>query len=149
MRWSHPYPRMVRRPVRKRHQDAVGSARLCGIRRNGRKILRKTLAIKIGHTTLGLRSVSGRLGRPSIGGGQRGVGLVSSLRWALGGQHGSFCRSELGQNLASHSPGARIALDLDVRGKRCIHLILDPNTALDLALRITGAVMRQRQAANA
>jgi len=49
--------------------------------------------------------------------------------------------------LAVDSEGARIALDLDVRGKRCIHLILDPNTALDLALRITGAVMRQRRAA--
>ena len=50
--------------------------------------------------------------------------------------------------LAVDSEGARIALDLDV-GKRCIHLILDPDPALDLALRITGAVIRQRRAATA
>ena len=35
--------------------------------------------------------------------------------------------------LAVDSEGARIALDLDVAGKRCIHLILDPDPALDLA----------------
>ena len=51
--------------------------------------------------------------------------------------------------LAVDSEGARIALDLDVAGKRCIHLILDPDPALDLALRITGAVIRQRRAATA
>jgi hypothetical protein len=51
--------------------------------------------------------------------------------------------------LAVDSEGARIALDLDVAGKRCAHLILDPNPALDLALRITGAVIRQRRAATA
>ncbi len=42
---------------------------------------------------------------------------------------------------------ACVALDVDVLGKRCIHLILDPDAALDLALRITGAVVRQRRAA--
>jgi hypothetical protein len=53
----------------------------------------------------------------------------------------------LNASLAVDSEGARIALDLDVLGKRCIHLILEPDTALDLALRITGTVMRQRRAA--
>jgi hypothetical protein len=51
--------------------------------------------------------------------------------------------------LAVDSEGDRIAPDLDVDGKRCIHLILDPDPALDLALRITGAVIRQRRAATA
>jgi len=51
--------------------------------------------------------------------------------------------------LAVDSKGARIALDFDVLGKPCIHLILEPDTALDLALRITGTVMRQRRAAAA
>ena len=51
--------------------------------------------------------------------------------------------------LAVASEGARIALDLDVLGKRCIHLHLELDTALDLALRITGTVMRQRRAATA
>ena len=51
--------------------------------------------------------------------------------------------------LAVDSEGARIALDFDVLGKRCIHLILDADAALDLALRITGTVMRQRRAATA
>jgi hypothetical protein len=52
-------------------------------------------------------------------------------------------------SLAVDSEGARVALDFDVLGKRCIHLILDPDPALDLALRIIGAVMRQRRAATA
>ena len=51
--------------------------------------------------------------------------------------------------LAVDPEGAGIALDLDVLGKRCIHLILDTDGALDLALRITGSVMRQRRAATA
>jgi hypothetical protein len=51
--------------------------------------------------------------------------------------------------LAVDSEGARVALDLDVLGKRCIHLILDHDAALDLAWRITGTVMRQRRAASA
>jgi hypothetical protein len=51
--------------------------------------------------------------------------------------------------LAVDSEGARVALDLDVLGERCIHLILDHDAALDLALRITGTVMRQRRAATA
>jgi hypothetical protein len=51
--------------------------------------------------------------------------------------------------LAVDSENARVALDLDVLGKRCIHLILDADAALDLALRITGTVMRQRRAATA
>jgi len=51
--------------------------------------------------------------------------------------------------LAVDSKGARIALDFDVLGKPSIHLILDPDPALDLALRITGAVIRQRRAATA
>jgi hypothetical protein len=49
--------------------------------------------------------------------------------------------------LAVDSEGARVALDLGVLGKRCIHLILDTAGALDLPLRITGTVMRQRRAA--
>jgi hypothetical protein len=49
--------------------------------------------------------------------------------------------------LAVDGEGARVALALDVLGKRCIHLILDADAALDLALRITGTVMRQRRAA--
>jgi len=51
--------------------------------------------------------------------------------------------------LAIDSAGAHIALDLDVLGKHCIRLILETDPALDLALRITGAVMRQRRAATA
>ena len=51
--------------------------------------------------------------------------------------------------LAVDSEGARVALDLDVLGKRCIRLILDADAALDLALSITGTVMRQRRAATA
>jgi hypothetical protein len=45
--------------------------------------------------------------------------------------------------------GARVALDLQVRGERCVYLILEQDTAIDLALRLTGAVMRQRRAATA
>ena len=51
--------------------------------------------------------------------------------------------------LAVDSEDARVALAVDVLGKRCIHLILDTDAALDLALRITGTVMRQRRAATA
>jgi hypothetical protein len=51
--------------------------------------------------------------------------------------------------LAVDSEGARVALDLDVLGKRCIHLILEADAALDLVLRITGTVMRQRRGATA
>jgi hypothetical protein len=51
--------------------------------------------------------------------------------------------------LAVDSEDARVAVDLDVLGKRCIHLILDHDAALDLALRITGTVMRQRRAGSA
>jgi hypothetical protein len=51
--------------------------------------------------------------------------------------------------LAVDSEGARVALAVDVLGKRCTHLILDADAALDLALRITGTVMRQRRAAKA
>ena len=58
-------------------------------------------------------------------------------------------RDPLNGLLAVDSEGARVALDLDVLGKRCIHLILDHDAALDLALRITGTVMRQRRAATA
>ena len=50
--------------------------------------------------------------------------------------------------LAIDSADARVGLDLDVLGKRCIRLILDADAALDLALRITGTVMRQRRAAS-
>jgi hypothetical protein len=49
--------------------------------------------------------------------------------------------------LAVDSESARVAVNVDVLGKCCIRLILDPDAALDLALRITGAVMRQRRAA--
>jgi hypothetical protein len=51
--------------------------------------------------------------------------------------------------LAVDSERARVALGVDILGKRCIHLILDPDAALDLALRLTGTVMRQRRAATA
>jgi hypothetical protein len=49
--------------------------------------------------------------------------------------------------LAVDSQRARLTLDVDVLGKPCIRLILDADAALDLALRVTGAVMRQRRAA--
>jgi hypothetical protein len=51
--------------------------------------------------------------------------------------------------LAVEGEGARVALDLNVLAKRCMHLILDADAALDLALRITGTVMRQRRAGTA
>ena len=51
--------------------------------------------------------------------------------------------------LAVDSEAASVTLDLDVMGKRRIHRILEPDTAIDLALRLTGAVMRQRRAATA
>jgi hypothetical protein len=51
--------------------------------------------------------------------------------------------------LAVDSQPARLTLDVDVLGKPCIRLILDDDAALDLAVRITGAVMRQRRAATA
>jgi hypothetical protein len=51
--------------------------------------------------------------------------------------------------LAVDSQRASVTLDLDVLGKRCVHLILDTDAALDLALRITGTVMRQRRGATA
>jgi hypothetical protein len=55
----------------------------------------------------------------------------------------------LNGRLAVDSEGARVALDLQVQGERCICLIFDADAALDLALRITGTVMRQRRAASA
>jgi hypothetical protein len=51
--------------------------------------------------------------------------------------------------LAVDTESTRLALDVDVPGQRCIHLILDTDAALDLALRITGTVMRQRRTAAA
>jgi hypothetical protein len=55
----------------------------------------------------------------------------------------------LNASLAVDSEGARVGVNLDVLGKCCIHLVLDTDAALDLALRITGTVMRQRRAATA
>jgi hypothetical protein len=51
--------------------------------------------------------------------------------------------------LAVDSEGARVALDLHVVGGRCVYLILEQDTAIDLALRLTGTVMDQRRAATA
>jgi hypothetical protein len=51
--------------------------------------------------------------------------------------------------LAVDNQRARLTLDVDVLGKPCIRLILDADAALDLALCITGTVMRQRPAATA
>ena len=51
--------------------------------------------------------------------------------------------------LAVDGERARIALDIQVRGERSVHLILDADAALDLALRITGTVMRQRRTVTA
>jgi hypothetical protein len=51
--------------------------------------------------------------------------------------------------LAVNSECAGLALDIDVPGKPCIHLLFDQDPALDLALRITGTVMRRRRAATA
>jgi hypothetical protein len=51
--------------------------------------------------------------------------------------------------LAVDSEGARVSLDLKVIGGRCVHLILEQDSAIDLALRLTGTVMGQRRAATA
>ena len=51
--------------------------------------------------------------------------------------------------LAVDSEGARVALDLQIVGGRCVYLILEQDTAIDLALRLTGTVMDQRRAATA
>jgi hypothetical protein len=51
----------------------------------------------------------------------------------------------LNGSLAVGGEDARVALDI-LGGARCIHLILDPDTALDLALRLIGTVMRHRRA---
>jgi hypothetical protein len=51
--------------------------------------------------------------------------------------------------LAVDSEGARIGLDLQIVGGRCVYLILEQDTAIDLALRLTGTVMDQRRAATA
>ena len=51
--------------------------------------------------------------------------------------------------LAVDSQGARVALDLKVVGERCVYLILEQDTAIDLSLRLTGTVMGQRRAATA
>jgi hypothetical protein len=40
-------------------------------------------------------------------------------------------------------------VDLQVVGARCVYLILEQDTAIDLALRLTGTVMDQRRAATA
>jgi hypothetical protein len=42
--------------------------------------------------------------------------------------------------LAVDGEGARVALDLQVVGERSVYLILEQDTAIDLALRITGTV---------
>ena len=51
--------------------------------------------------------------------------------------------------LAVDSEGARIGLDLQIVGGRCVYLILEQDTAIDLSLRLTGTVMDQRRAATA
>jgi hypothetical protein len=51
--------------------------------------------------------------------------------------------------LAVDSEGARVALDIQVLGERCVYLMLEQDTAIDLALRLTGTVMGQRRAATA
>ena len=61
----------------------------------------------------------------------------------------ALCGDTLNALLAVEGEGVRVAMDLDVLGERCIHLILDADAALDLALRITGTVMRQRRAGSA
>jgi hypothetical protein len=48
--------------------------------------------------------------------------------------------------LAVDSEGARIGLDLQIVGGRCVYLILEQDTAIDLSLRLTGTVMDQRRA---
>ena len=51
--------------------------------------------------------------------------------------------------VAVDSEGARVGLDLRVVGERCVYLILEQDTAIDLALRLTGTVMDQRRAGTA
>ena len=51
--------------------------------------------------------------------------------------------------LVVDSEGARVGLDLQVVGERCVYLILEQDTAIDLALRLTGTVMDQRRARTA
>jgi hypothetical protein len=51
--------------------------------------------------------------------------------------------------LVVDSEGARVSLDLKVVGGRCVYLILEQDSAIDLALRLTGTVMGQRRAATA
>jgi hypothetical protein len=51
--------------------------------------------------------------------------------------------------LAVDGQGARITLDLKVAGGRCVYLILEQDTAIDLSLRLTGTVMGQRRAVSA
>jgi hypothetical protein len=51
--------------------------------------------------------------------------------------------------LAVDSEGPRVSLDLKVAGGRCVYLILEQDSAIDLALRLTGTVMGQRRAATA
>jgi hypothetical protein len=51
--------------------------------------------------------------------------------------------------LAVHGEGARVTLDVKVAGGRCVYLILEQDTAIDLSLRLTGTVMDQRRAATA
>ena len=51
--------------------------------------------------------------------------------------------------LAVDGQGARVTLDLKVAGGRCVYLILEQDTAIDLSLRLTGTVMGQRRAATA
>jgi hypothetical protein len=52
----------------------------------------------------------------------------------------------LNGSLAVDGEDARVALDI-LGGSRCIHLVLDPDTALDLALRLIATVTRHRRAA--
>jgi hypothetical protein len=49
--------------------------------------------------------------------------------------------------LAVDGRGARVTLDLEVAGGCCVYLLLEPATAIDLSLRLTGTVMGQRRAA--
>jgi hypothetical protein len=51
--------------------------------------------------------------------------------------------------LAVDGQGARVTLDLKVAGGRCVYLLLEQDTAIDLSLRLTGTVMGQRRAATA
>jgi hypothetical protein len=51
--------------------------------------------------------------------------------------------------LAVDREGARVSLDLKVVGGRCVYLILEQDSAIDLALHLTGTVMGQRRAASA